>query len=100
VMQLYASLVPDADLRREFMDKILCEYSLAVERVAEVFGAPAAERRPRLAMAIDLRKEALWQLHRDQVRLLAEWRREPTEGTRRALLLSVNAIGMGQKMTG
>jgi phosphoenolpyruvate carboxylase len=100
IMKLYASLVPDAGLRGKFMDLILREYGLAVERLADLFGAPAVQRRPRLAMAIELRKEALWQLHRDQVRLLAEWRREPGEETLRALLLSVNAIGMGQKMTG
>ena len=100
VMRLYASLVPDAGLRTKFMDLILREHGLAVERVADLFGAPAAQRRPRLAMAIELRKEALWQLHQDQMRLLAEWRREPAEETLRALLLTVNAIGMGQKMTG
>jgi phosphoenolpyruvate carboxylase len=100
VMRLYASLVPDPHLRAKFMDLILREYGLAVERLADLFGAPAAHRRPRLAMAIELRKEALWQLHQDQVRLLAEWRREPGEETLRALLLTVNAIGMGQKMTG
>ena len=100
IMQLYASLVPDAGLRTKFMDVILREYGLAVERFADLLGAPAAQRRQRLAMAIELRKEALWQLHQDQVRLLAEWRREPGEETLRALLLTVNAIGMGQKMTG
>jgi len=100
VMRLYASLVPDASLRTKFMDPILREYGLAVERLADLFGAPAAQRRPRLALAIELRKEALWQLHQDQVRLLAEWRSDSGEETLRALLLTVNAIGMGQKMTG
>jgi phosphoenolpyruvate carboxylase len=100
VMRLYVSLVPDPHLCAKFMDLILREYGLAVERLADLFGAPAAQRRPRLALAIELRKEALWQLHQDQVRLLAEWRREPGEETLRALLLTVNAVGMGQKMTG
>jgi len=100
IMKLYASLVPDAGLRAKFMDLILREYELAVERLADLFGGPATRRRPRLAMAIELRKEALWQLHQDQVRLLAEWRRDHGEETLRALLLTVNAIGMGQKMTG
>jgi phosphoenolpyruvate carboxylase len=100
IMKLYASLVPDPHLRAKFMDLILREYELAVERLADLFGGSAARRRPRLAMAIELRREALWQLHQDQVRLLKEWRREPGEETLRALLLTVNAIGMGQKMTG
>jgi hypothetical protein len=34
------------------------------------------------------------------VRLLAEWRSSPQDETLPALLLTVNAIGMGQKMTG
>jgi phosphoenolpyruvate carboxylase len=100
VMQLYASLVPDPELRAKFMTLILREYDLAVEQLAQIFGAPAAKRRRRLALAIDLRKQALWQLHREQVRLLAEWRSGPDEATLPALLLTVNAIGMGQKMTG
>ncbi len=100
VMQLYASLVTDAGLRATFMDLILREYYLAVEQLAEIFGAPAGKRRRRLALAIELRKEALWQLHREQVRLLAEWRNGSHEETLPALLLTVNAIGMGQKMTG
>ena len=100
IMQIYASLVPDTGLRAKFMDLILNEYNLAVERLAEIFGASAAKRRPRLALAIELRKEALRSLHEDQVGLLAQWRREPGEETLRSLLLTVNAIGMGQKMTG
>jgi phosphoenolpyruvate carboxylase len=100
IMKLYASLVPDGSLREKFMDPILREYGLTVDRIADLFAAPAVQRRPRLALAIDLRKEALWQLHQYQVHLLAEWRREPREETRQALLLTVNAIGMGQKMTG
>jgi hypothetical protein len=34
------------------------------------------------------------------VRLLREWRKNPDEATLTALLLTINAIGMGQKMTG
>jgi phosphoenolpyruvate carboxylase len=100
IMRLYASLVPDPNLRVKFMDLILREYDLAVERLAELFGGPAHQRRPRLARAIELRKEALWQLHQEQVRLLAKWRGDPGEETLKELLLTVNAIGMGQKMTG
>lgn len=100
MMQLYASLVPDSALRTKFLDLILNEYNLAVARLADIFGAPANKRRPRLARAIELRKEALRSLHEDQVSLLAQWRREPGEETLRSLLLTVNAIGMGQKMTG
>jgi len=100
IMERYASLVPDADLRRSVMDTILAGYRLADASLSELFGGAAEERRPRLALAIQLRDRALRQLHEEQVRLLAVWRADPTEETLRALLLTVNAIAMGQKMTG
>jgi phosphoenolpyruvate carboxylase len=96
VMELYASLSQDD----RFLPRILQEYRLAVDVVEQLFGASARKRRARLALAIDLRKHALDALHREQVRLLREWRSEPSDATRDALLLTVNAIGMGQKMTG
>jgi phosphoenolpyruvate carboxylase len=100
VMQLYAGLVPDEDLRRTLMERILSEYRLAQTSIDELFGGEADERRPRLALAIKLRERALKPLHAEQVRLLSAWRKDPTDETLQALLLTVNAIAMGQKMTG
>lgn len=100
IMQWYASLVIDEALRRKFLDMILTEQRLAAEAIDALFGGRADERRPRLALAIRLRECALKPLHREQVRLLAQWRAEPREELLRALLLTVNAIAMGQKMTG
>jgi phosphoenolpyruvate carboxylase len=100
LMRLYASLVADERLRRTLLEMILREYRLAVASVDELFGGTAWERRPRLALAIQLRERALRPLHAEQVRLLAEWRAKPTEELLRTLLLTVNAIAMGQKMTG
>jgi phosphoenolpyruvate carboxylase len=100
VMEMYASLVPDAESRTRLLSRILREYELTVRMVAELLGAPAEQRRPRLALAIKLRKDALFRLHQEQVRQLSVWRREADEESRELLLLTVNAIGMGQKMTG
>ena len=50
--------------------------------------------------ALKLRERALKPLHAEQVRLLGAWRREPSDDKLQALLLTVNAIAMGQKMTG
>jgi phosphoenolpyruvate carboxylase len=100
LMRLYASLVGDEDLRAKLLDMILKEHRLAAASIDELFGGSAQERRPRLALAIRLRDRALRPLHAEQVRLLAEWRAKPTEELLRALLLTVNAIAMGQKMTG
>ena len=100
VMGLYASLVPDTQLRATFLGRIMEEHDLTVGAVAELLGAQAEQRRPRLALAIKLRKDALLRLHQEQVRQLAAWRSQANEETREMLLLTVNAIGMGQKMTG
>ena len=99
-MELYSSLVSDGALRRRTLDTILGEYRLAVKSIDELFGRTPEERRPRLALAIRLRKRALRPLHEEQVRLLASWRAAPTDDKLRTLLLTVNAIAMGQKMTG
>ena len=100
LMELYASLVKDPDLRRMLLEMILREHRLAEALINELFGGVPQQRRPRLALAIKLRECALKPLHREQVRLLAAWRAEPSEQLLRALLLTVNAIAMGQKMTG
>jgi len=96
LMRLYASLAEDT---ASLLDTILGEYELSKSVIEELLGESAA-RRARLALAVQLRKGALDQLHHEQVRLLRAWRREPKEDTLTALLLTINAIGMGQKMTG
>jgi len=95
LMRLYASLAEDKSLLGPIVD----EYDLSKSVIEELLG-DSATRRARLALAIQLRKGALDQLHHEQVRLLRLWRREPGEDTLTALLLTINAIGMGQKMTG
>ena len=100
IMQMYASLVSDADLRRALLSTILLEYRLAGTAIDGLFSGRPEERRPRLALAIRLRERALRQLHEEQVRLLAAWRAEPKEDALQALLLTINAIALGQKMTG
>ncbi len=100
IMELYASLVKDPDLRHTLLAMIVAEHGLAEARINDLFGGVPQQRRPRLALAIKLRECALKPLHREQVRLLAAWRAQPSEQLLRALLLTVNAIAMGQKMTG
>jgi phosphoenolpyruvate carboxylase len=95
LMRLYASLAGD----QSPLETILDEYKLSIAVIEELLG-DSATRRSRLALAIQLRKGALDQLHHEQVRLLRSWRKDPAEPTLTALLLTINAIGMGQKMTG
>ncbi len=100
VMSLYASLVPDDELRGRVMKAIVSEYELARGTVSALLGGHAERRRPRLVKAIELRHNALMLIHQHQVNLLGQWRAEPDDATLRDLLLTVNAISMGQKMTG
>jgi phosphoenolpyruvate carboxylase len=95
LMRLYASLAEDESPLATILD----EYELSKSVIEELLG-DSAIRRARLALAIQLRKGALDQLHHEQVRLLRAWRKNPEESTLTALLLTINAIGMGQKMTG
>jgi phosphoenolpyruvate carboxylase len=99
LMRLYASLVEDENVRTRLFDTIFNEYKLSESVIEELLGSSAI-RRARLALAVQLRRGALDQLHHEQVRLLRAWRKRPKDETLTALLLTVNAIGMGQKMTG
>lgn len=99
LMRLYASLVEDEAVRARLFQTIFDEYKLSVSVIEELFGDFATHRK-RLAQAVQLRRSALDQLHHEQVRLLRVWRRKQKEETLTALLLTINAIGMGQKMTG
>jgi phosphoenolpyruvate carboxylase len=100
VMGMYASLAPDEELRGRVISAIDSEYSLARDTVSALLGGDAERRRPRLVKAVELRHNALMLIHRRQVELLAQWRRSGDEEALRDLLLTVNAISMGQKMTG
>jgi len=100
VMRMYASLVENAAVRDNILGAILAEYERTRALIDELFGAPGETRRPRLMLAISLRRQALLRLHEEQVRLLRAWRADPREDTLRELLLTVNAIAMGQKTTG
>jgi phosphoenolpyruvate carboxylase len=100
IMALYASLVGDAGLRDSILAVILAEYRLACKLINELFGGTPEERRPRLALAIELRKKALRAIHQQQVALLTTWRANPNDESLQALFLTINAIALGQKMTG
>jgi phosphoenolpyruvate carboxylase len=99
-MSIYAALAGDEDLRGRVMEAIETEYERARESVGALLGGTAEGRRPRLVKAIELRHNALMLIHDHQVSLLKHWRATHDDETLRDLLLTVNAISMGQKMTG
>ena len=107
LMSEYAELVEDRALAGRFLQRIVEEHRLTHEVLCQLFGGHMEQRRPRLMMAIGIRKNALLHLHREQIALVREWRaavrEERTEEADRlltALLVTVNAIAGGLKTTG
>lgn len=99
-MRAYAELVEDGGVRERFLGRILEEYRRTRHWVSVLAGGPLPERRPRFYRTLHARDAGLAVLHRDQIRRLREWRREPDEARLQALLLNVNAIASGLRTTG
>lgn len=107
LMRAYAGLVDDEAVRGRILGVILEEYARTERMINEIFGAPRAERRPRMVKTVGMRSEGLRILHHRQIALLREWRRllrenrnEEADEMLPALLLSINAIASGQRTTG
>jgi phosphoenolpyruvate carboxylase len=107
IMEAYAGLVTDDAVRDAFFPRIVAELDRTRNEVARVFGRPPQERRPRFARSTGRRAGALEVLHRRQIALLKEWRRqvadnrsEAAENTLIDLLQTVNAIAGGLRTTG
>jgi phosphoenolpyruvate carboxylase len=107
LMEEYAALVEDEALRERVMRRIVEEHRLTREVLCELFGGKMEERRPRLTMAVAIRRNALIRLHREQIALLRSWRDavrgergEEAEKLLAELLVTVNAIAGGLKTTG
>ena len=84
---------------------ILDEYERTRGVLNELLGGDRERHRPRMLKAIAIRHRALACLHREQIRLLSEWRQsravgESREGILQSLLVTVNAIAGGLKTTG
>jgi phosphoenolpyruvate carboxylase len=107
IMAEYAALVEDATVRKTILDQILTEYERTKRVLAKFYPRERASRRPRLTKAVDIRKNALTRLHREQIALLREWRQDVQAGLQDEsdrllpqLLITVNAIAGGLKTTG
>ncbi|HWR52789.1 MAG TPA: phosphoenolpyruvate carboxylase [Bryobacteraceae bacterium] len=101
LMEEYASLVENSALRERIMAAIRDEYSCTSRVIEELFGGSVTERRPRLMKAIEVRRAALVRLHREQIRLLRDWRASGSADEKLTpLLVTVNAIAGALKTTG
>ncbi|MDB6070505.1 MAG: Phosphoenolpyruvate carboxylase [Verrucomicrobiales bacterium] len=107
LMEDYAALVPDKEIRDRFMGIILAEHTRTRTLLEELFNGPFAARRPRLAYTLDIREEPLRVLHAQQIAILKIWRAhvtaqetEASEALLPDLLLSINALASGLRTTG
>jgi phosphoenolpyruvate carboxylase len=103
IMKSYASLVEDDAVRDRFMEVILGELHRTKEILAELFAGTFDERRPRLAFTMEIREEALEELHLNQIKLLKQWRglsSDAAEELLPELLISINALASGLRTTG
>jgi phosphoenolpyruvate carboxylase len=107
IMTKYAALVGQAEVREEFLKRIVDEFKLTQEMLAHCFGRPTMDHRPRAAKTLALRAAALRVLHQQQINLLSHWRGLVKDGDEEAakrmlpeLLLSINAIASGLRTTG
>ncbi len=107
LMQRYAAMVSDEQVRERVFGVILQEWKTTREMLERVRGRAMAERRPRMLKTLKLRADALRILHLQQIDLLQQWRALHRAGDESsadamlpALLLSINAIASGLRTTG
>jgi phosphoenolpyruvate carboxylase len=107
MMRLYGTLVSEKKLKKQFLDNILAEHSLARKMLNELSNDQLTEGRPRLRKVIMLRESAIDLLHEQQVAMLKDWRKRIADGDRKEadallpqMLLSLNAIAAGLQATG
>jgi phosphoenolpyruvate carboxylase len=100
IMEQYAALVGDSEVRERFMGQVRTEY-LRTRRLLEAILPEAfSSRRPRMHKTLSLREPPLADLHRTQVQLLGSWRASHEEDVLARLLLVTNAIAGGLRTTG
>ncbi len=106
MMQLYAGLVTDPQVRDALLSIILDEFDATRSMLAIIFGGSLEARRPRMLKTLALRDAALRSLHVHQTELLKKWRASRAEQSHQAeqllpeVLLSINAIASGLRTTG
>ena len=107
LMEAYAGLVENPELRERFMKIIMDEWKLTRRMLEVLRGAPMVERRPRMLKTLQLRSEALRILHFQQIDFLKKWRGLKADDDETSaekmlpdLLLSINAIASGLRTTG
>ena len=103
----YAELVANAEVRNRLLPQILTEYQRSRSTPEVLYAGPLEERRAKIQKSIELRRNGLRSLHRQQLDLLPKWLGLKAEGDDDEaekllvpLLITVNAIASGLRTTG
>ncbi|MDT0690400.1 phosphoenolpyruvate carboxylase [Salegentibacter sp. F188] len=103
IMSLYADLVKDENVRKEFNNIIKSEHTESLNQIGAMFETSREERRQSLLDNLNRREDALLALHRLQIKNLDLWRDSKDQGESYlvTLLLEITtALASGLKNTG
>ncbi len=104
IMQSYAALVEDLQIRKKVMDLIASEFERTERMLEKIYNGPLPIRRPDIYELLKLRQPGLRVLHDQQIEQLRQWRRlvhqEKEEELLLPLLMTINAIASGLRTTG
>ncbi|MFQ5675313.1 MAG: phosphoenolpyruvate carboxylase [bacterium] len=104
IMQAYAGLVEDDQIRNAVMNRIANEFALTEKMLQKIYGGPLPIQRPDIYELLKLRQPGLRVLHDQQIDQLRQWRQlsdpEKKEDVLLPLLLTINAIASGLRTTG
>lgn len=106
IMNEFADLVEDHQIRKDLMDLILKDYDTCLAKVEELMGDKVESRRISKLENNKLRNNALEVLHEIQIDYLKKWRKlrdqdpEKSDQYLMELLLLVNVLSGGLKSTG
>ena len=107
IMNAYATLVQDDNIRKTIMEKILEELKRTRKVFEIILDKPIRERRKQHWYSNVIRATAMDNLHKKQIMLLRTWRNQKQEGdikeaerTLTSLILTINAIASALRSTG
>ena len=103
----YAELVVNIEFRNRLLPQILAEYQRSRSMPEVFYAGPLEECRAKIQKSVELRRNGLRSLHRQQLDLLPKYRGLKAEGDDDEaekllvlLLIKVNAIASGLRTTG
>ncbi|MDH5654686.1 MAG: phosphoenolpyruvate carboxylase [Spirochaetia bacterium] len=106
VMRKYSNLVTDQGLRKKIFSLIEAEYELTIKMLNRIMGGTLDSRRPKFLRTLELREEALFPLHNEQIALLKKWRALKKGNKKEAeqyliqIQFTINSIASGLRTTG